>query len=136
MNQRCFCTPTSHEATRGHEISSLKCAKSDTFEILQYFEGSIMWLVFRTSHNCQLTVNSNFHLLEQLPPGSCALQFHRHRKRMTDKLRDSTKTFAIDTNLGIRLHDFKKFNYVNQSNLINFLIKELSVQWRSKRDSE
>jgi hypothetical protein len=136
MNQRCFCTPTSHEATRGQEISSLKCTKSDTFEILLYLEGSNLWLVFRTSHNCQLTANSIFHLLEQLPPGSCALLFHRHRKRITDKVWDSTKTFDIDTNPGIRLHDFKKFNYVNQSNLINFLIEERSVQWRSKRDSE
>jgi len=108
MNQRCFCTPTSHEATRVQEISSLKCAKSDTFEILRYFEGSNFWLVFRTSYNCQLTANSIFHLLEQFPPGSCALLFHRHRKRITDKVRDSKKTFAIDTNPGIRLHDLKK----------------------------
>jgi hypothetical protein len=91
---------------------------------------------FRTSHNRQLTANSIFHLLERLPPGSCALQFHRHRKRITDKLRESTKTFSIDTNPGIRLHDFLKLNYVNQSNLIKFPIEELSIQWKSKRDSE
>jgi hypothetical protein len=136
MSQRCFCTPTSHEATRGQEISSLKCAKSDTFEILRCLESSNLWLVFRTSHNCQLTVNSIFRLLEQLPPGLCALQFHRHRKRIRDNLLDSMKTFAIDTNLGIRLHDFLKLNYVNQSNLINFLIEGLSVYWKSKRNSE
>jgi hypothetical protein len=95
-----------------------------------------LWLVFRTSHNCQLTVNSIFHLLEQLPPGLCVLLFHRHRERIRDKMRGSTKTFVIDTNPRIRLHDFLKFNYVNQSNLINFRIEELSTQWEGKGDLE